>query len=109
MHNDILEAKIEAAKRRRDTGVDMGRCLSLLAMLDDRKTENLQRVARHEEDEISLKNRIQVNEANNLIRGVDKAIDIHGRDQLAKCVSKQNELLAQVELIEEIEKFMKGD
>lgn len=69
MHNDILEAKIEAAKRRREKGVDMGRCLSLLAMLDDRKTENLQRVGRHEE----------------------------------------NELLAQVELIEEIEKFMKGD
>lgn len=122
MHKDISEAKIRAAKEGTATkelrmcGDDM--CadlynakvmrLEIVQMLDERKEENLQRISRHEENEISLKNRIQANEANNIIRGVDNAMDIHGRDQLAKCVSKQNELLAQVELIEEIERYMKG-
>lgn len=100
MHNDILEAKIEAAKRRRDTGVDMGRCLSLLAMLDDRKTENMQRIVRHEENE------------KNLTKALEEYCvtdPVHAGRQLANAISKQNELLAQVDLIEEIEKFMKGD
>lgn len=100
MHNDILEAKIEAAKRRHDARVNTERCPALLAMLGDRKTENMQLIVRHEENE------------KNLTKALEEYCvtdPVHAGRQLAKAISKQNELLAQVDLIEEIEKFMKGD
>lgn len=116
MHNDILEAKIRAAKvakamkgaeELRMRGDDMcadlynakAMRLELAQMLAARKAENMQRISRHEENE------------KNLTKALEEYCvtdPVHAGRQLANAISKQNELLAQVELIDEIERYMKG-
>lgn len=78
--------------------------------LNTRKEQYLKRAENCEEVIRSFKNCIKNNEnAHGEIPGHPKAIipDEHGREQLQSAISKQDALLAKVELIEELqEKFL---
>lgn len=73
--------------------------------LNTRKAQYLKRAENCEEVIDTLKKRIKNNEnAHGEIPGHPKAIipDEHGREQLQSAISRQNALLAKVELIEEL-------
>ena len=76
--------------------------------LCERKEQYLKRAERLEESEKEIKRMIANNEkAYGGIVGYPKAIipDENGREQLQSVICKQNELLARVELIEEIQEM----
>lgn len=74
--------------------------------LNERKEQYLERTERLEETEKLIKIMITNNEkAYGEITGYPKAIipDENGRERLQSVISKRNELLAKVELIEELQ------
>lgn len=74
--------------------------------LNERKEQYIKRADRLREHENSIRNAVLNNEkAYGEIPGYSKAIipDENGRRQLQSVISKQNELLAKVELIEELQ------